>query len=168
MAPALRETAAKQEAKKKAMATAAIVFGDSIVDPGNNNDLFTLSKANHLPYGKDLAGHIPTGRFSNGLIPSDFLGTRRLNLKQLLPPYLGVAPDSTPSPRGAQRIGFVGLPPIGSLPCQRTFAGGLVRRCVPDRNRAAQLYNSKAQELMAMLQGKEPGGVLRHRFMLRL
>jgi hypothetical protein len=31
-------------------------------------------KANHAPYGKDFAGHVATGRFSNGLIPTDFIG----------------------------------------------------------------------------------------------
>jgi hypothetical protein len=55
--------------------TAVIIFGDSIVDPGNNNDLRTGVKANHAPYGKDFAGHVATGRFSDGLIPSDFIGT---------------------------------------------------------------------------------------------
>lgn len=77
-APALGETAPQKEGKeekKKAMVTAAIVFGDSIMDPGNNNGLHTLIKANHPPYGKDFAGHQSTGRFSNGLIPSDFIGT---------------------------------------------------------------------------------------------
>ena len=54
--------------------TAVIVFGDSIVDPGNNNDLHTMIKANHPPYGKDFFNHEATGRYSNGLIPSDLIG----------------------------------------------------------------------------------------------
>lgn len=53
---------------------ALIVFGDSIVDPGNNNKLGTLVKCNFPPYGKDFTQHIPTGRFCNGKIPSDLLG----------------------------------------------------------------------------------------------
>jgi len=53
---------------------AFIVFGDSIVDPGNNNVLVTMGRCNFPPYGKDFAGHEATGRFSNGKIPSDFLG----------------------------------------------------------------------------------------------
>ncbi|VAI40673.1 unnamed protein product [Triticum turgidum subsp. durum] len=56
-------------------ATAVIVFGDSIVDPGNNNNLHTQIKANHPPYGRDFDGHVATGRFSNGLVPSDLVGT---------------------------------------------------------------------------------------------
>ena len=57
------------------MVPAVIVFGDSIVDPGNNNNLKTQIKANHAPYGMDFANSEPTGRYSNGLIPTDFIGT---------------------------------------------------------------------------------------------
>ena len=53
---------------------AVIMFGDSIVDTGNNNDIITLAKCNFLPYGRDFRGGIPTGRFSNGKVPSDFIG----------------------------------------------------------------------------------------------
>jgi hypothetical protein len=73
MTPVLCESESHQQ-QKKPMVTAVIVFGDSIMDPGNNNDLHTVVKANHAPYGKDFANHEPTGRFSNGLIPPDFLG----------------------------------------------------------------------------------------------
>ncbi|KAF7044605.1 hypothetical protein CFC21_053810 [Triticum aestivum] len=52
------------------------------------------------------------------------------------------------SARGAKRIGFVGLPPIGCVPSQRTVGGGLHRHCEPKRNYAAQLYNSRVQELI--------------------
>jgi hypothetical protein len=53
---------------------AVIIFGDSIVDTGNNNDLNTITKCNFLPYGRDFNGGMPTGRFSNGKVPSDLLG----------------------------------------------------------------------------------------------
>lgn len=53
---------------------AVIVFGDSVVDPGNNNDIKTIAKCNFPPYGINFPGHKPTGRFSNGKIPSDFIG----------------------------------------------------------------------------------------------
>ncbi|KAL6658147.1 hypothetical protein ACP70R_003733 [Stipagrostis hirtigluma subsp. patula] len=46
-------------------APAMFVFGDSLVDSGNNNFLRTLAKANFYPYGVDFAGGA-TGRFSNG------------------------------------------------------------------------------------------------------
>lgn len=56
---------------------ALIVFGDSVVDTGNNNYINTNVKSNFLPYGKDFgAGNQPTGRFSNGLVLSDIIGTK--------------------------------------------------------------------------------------------
>jgi len=53
---------------------AILVFGDSIVDPGNNNYINTIGKANFPPYGRDLDGGVPTGRYCNGKVPSDLLG----------------------------------------------------------------------------------------------
>ncbi|KAM3341630.1 GDSL esterase/lipase EXL3 [Capsicum galapagoense] len=66
---------------------AVFVFGDSIVDTGNNNGLKTIAKVNYPPYGRDFMGGIPTGRFSNGKVPSDFL-VEELGIKELLPAYL--------------------------------------------------------------------------------
>ncbi|XP_047938901.1 GDSL esterase/lipase At1g29670-like isoform X2 [Salvia hispanica] len=40
------------------------VFGDSLVDNGNNNDRDTVANANFLPYGIDYPNG-PTGRFTN-------------------------------------------------------------------------------------------------------
>lgn len=54
---------------------AVFVFGDSIVDPGNNNNVKTIVKCNFPPYGRDFMGGKPTGRFCNGNVPSDFIGT---------------------------------------------------------------------------------------------
>ena len=54
---------------------ALFVFGDSIVDSGNNNAITTLIRCNFPPYGQDFPGHNATGRFSNGRVPSDILGT---------------------------------------------------------------------------------------------
>ncbi|CAI9260677.1 unnamed protein product [Lactuca saligna] len=50
---------------------AVIVFGDSIIDQGNNNNLNTLTKANFSPYGKDFVAGKSTGRFSNNRTPAD-------------------------------------------------------------------------------------------------
>ncbi|XP_042493654.1 GDSL esterase/lipase At1g71691-like [Macadamia integrifolia] len=44
---------------------AMFIFGDSLIDNGNNNDLPSFAKANYYPYGIDFDGG-PTGRFSNG------------------------------------------------------------------------------------------------------
>jgi hypothetical protein len=49
------------------------VFGDSLVDSGNNNVIVSLARANYPPYGIDFAGG-PTGRFSNGLTTVDVIG----------------------------------------------------------------------------------------------
>ncbi|KAK4729412.1 hypothetical protein R3W88_022400 [Solanum pinnatisectum] len=68
---------------------ATFVFGDSLVDAGNNNFLFTLSKADSPPYGIDFKpshGH-PTGRFTNGLTISDIVG-EALGDNSFPPPYL--------------------------------------------------------------------------------
>jgi len=49
------------------------VFGDSLADCGNNNNLRTEAKVNHLPYGIDFP-HGPTGRFTNGRTIVDIIG----------------------------------------------------------------------------------------------
>lgn len=59
---------------KNATIPALIVFGDSIMDTGNNNNLPTLLKCNFLPYGKDFPGGFASGRFSDGRVPSDLIG----------------------------------------------------------------------------------------------
>ncbi|XP_057794878.1 GDSL esterase/lipase EXL3-like [Salvia miltiorrhiza] len=66
---------------------AVVIFGDSIVDTGNNNFYTTIAKCNFPPYGQDFMGGNPTGRFSNGKVPSDLL-VEELGIKPLLPPYL--------------------------------------------------------------------------------
>ncbi|KAK4492446.1 hypothetical protein RD792_003254 [Penstemon davidsonii] len=45
---------------------AFFVFGDSLVDNGNNNYLATPARADSPPYGIDYPSHRPTGRFCNG------------------------------------------------------------------------------------------------------
>ena len=54
--------------------TSILVFGDSSVDPGNNNILQTTFKGNFPPYGKNFFDGRPTGRFSNGRLATDFIG----------------------------------------------------------------------------------------------
>lgn len=71
----------------KGKVPAILVFGDSIVDSGNNNYLPTIGKANFPPYGRDFPGGVPTGRYSNGKVPSDFFA-EGLGIKELVPPYL--------------------------------------------------------------------------------
>ncbi|CAN1226722.1 GDSL esterase/lipase EXL3 [Linum perenne] len=66
---------------------AMLIFGDSILDSGNNNYVNTIVKCNFQPYGRDFVTRKPTGRFCNGKVPSDF-AVSFLGLKDLLPPSL--------------------------------------------------------------------------------
>ncbi|XP_078438441.1 GDSL esterase/lipase At4g26790-like [Wolffia australiana] len=66
---------------------AIILFGDSTVDPGNNNAIPTLLKSNFDPYGRDFYGGKPTGRFCNGRLATDFI-SEALGLPPTVPAYL--------------------------------------------------------------------------------
>ncbi|XP_055811779.1 GDSL esterase/lipase At4g28780-like [Solanum dulcamara] len=68
---------------------AFFVFGDSLVDNGNNNYLATTARADSPPYGIDYPTHSPTGRFSNGLNLPDLI-SEKLGAEPTLP-YLDPA-----------------------------------------------------------------------------
>ncbi|KAL2556892.1 GDSL esterase/lipase [Forsythia ovata] len=68
------------------------VFGDSLVDTGNNNYLATVARADSPPYGIDFPTHRPTGRFSNGYTISDIISEKlgaELTLPYLSPELKG-------------------------------------------------------------------------------
>ncbi|KAK1321754.1 GDSL esterase/lipase [Acorus calamus] len=67
---------------------AVIGFGDSILDTGNNNALFSLAKCDFPPYGREFIGGRPTGRFSNGKVPLDLFASQ-FGVKEVVPAYLG-------------------------------------------------------------------------------
>ncbi|XP_010943227.3 GDSL esterase/lipase At4g26790 [Elaeis guineensis] len=69
---------------------AVIVFGDSTVDSGNNNQIATVLKSNFHPYGRDFIGGRPTGRFCNGRLPTDLI-SEALGLPPSVPAYLDPA-----------------------------------------------------------------------------
>ncbi|XP_077231376.1 GDSL esterase/lipase At1g58525-like isoform X2 [Tasmannia lanceolata] len=162
---------------------ALIVFGDSIVDPGNNNILTTLVKCNFPPYGRDFLQHKPTGRFSNGKIPSDMIASA-LGIKELLPAYLdpqlkpqelltgvsfassGAGYDNLTAQimelykLGARKIGISGLPPIGCVPAQRTLAGGIYRDCEASYNQAAINFNLKLSKAVEVLNTELSGSTM--------
>lgn len=50
------------------------IFGDSLVDNGNNNNLVTQAKVNYPPYGVDFVNQTATGRFCNGENTADIIG----------------------------------------------------------------------------------------------
>ncbi|XP_031487224.1 GDSL esterase/lipase At1g71691-like isoform X4 [Nymphaea colorata] len=64
---------------------AMFVFGDSIVEAGNNVFLDTAAKCNYFPYGVDFPSGV-TGRCTNGKTPADLLGLL-LGLPHLLPVF---------------------------------------------------------------------------------
>ncbi|KAI9077951.1 hypothetical protein K1719_040080 [Acacia pycnantha] len=55
---------------------AFFVFGDSLVDNGNNNYLATTARADSYPYGIDSPSHRASGRFSNGLNIPDIISEK--------------------------------------------------------------------------------------------
>lgn len=73
---------------------ASFIFGDSLVDAGNNNYLPTLSKANIKPNGIDFkaSGGNPTGRYTNGRTIGDIVG-EELGAPNYAVPFL--SPNST-------------------------------------------------------------------------
>lgn len=75
---ALLAKAANDDGNGKGLG-ASFIFGDSLVDAGNNNYLPTLSKANIKPNGMDFKASQgnPTGRFTNGRTIGDIVGKKK-------------------------------------------------------------------------------------------
>lgn len=67
------------------------IFGDSLSDPGNNNNLITMAKANYPPYGVDFPEGA-TGRFTNGLTIVDVI-TQLLGFDRLIPKFSNITQD---------------------------------------------------------------------------
>ncbi|XP_065877211.1 GDSL esterase/lipase At1g29660-like [Euphorbia lathyris] len=61
------------------------IFGDSLADSGNNNNLQTLAKVDYQPYGIDFPQG-PTGRFTNGRTIVDVIA-ELLGFKKYIRPY---------------------------------------------------------------------------------
>ncbi|XP_058095441.1 GDSL esterase/lipase At1g29670-like [Magnolia sinica] len=64
------------------------IFGDSLVDNGNNNRIASLARANYQPYGIDFPAG-PTGRFCNGRTTTDIIA-QLLGFDDFIPPYSNV------------------------------------------------------------------------------
>ncbi|XP_061339682.1 GDSL esterase/lipase At1g71691 [Gastrolobium bilobum] len=79
-----------QNATGREVVPAMFIFGDSLIDNGNNNDLPSFAKANYFPYGIDFNGG-PTGRFSNGFTMVDEIA-KLLGLP-LIPAYSEASGD---------------------------------------------------------------------------
>ncbi|KAL6896919.1 hypothetical protein ACP4OV_007491 [Aristida adscensionis] len=85
---------ARGEQVVEEFAGASFIFGDSLVDAGNNNYIPTLSRANMTPNGIDFnaSGGMPTGRFTNGRTIADIIG-EMLGQADYSPPFL--APNTS-------------------------------------------------------------------------
>ncbi|KAM7266199.1 hypothetical protein ACFE04_004096 [Oxalis oulophora] len=71
--------------QQEAQVPCFFIFGDSLVDNGNNNRLLTLARANYRPYGLDFPQGA-TGRFTNGRTYVDALA-QLLGFRTYIPAY---------------------------------------------------------------------------------
>ncbi|CAK8530823.1 unnamed protein product [Lathyrus sativus] len=69
----------------KSQVPCVFIFGDSLSDSGNNNNLPTSQKSNYKPYGIDFPIG-PTGRFTNGRTSIDII-TQLLGFEKFIPPF---------------------------------------------------------------------------------
>ncbi|CAI8590936.1 unnamed protein product [Vicia faba] len=69
----------------KSQVPCVFIFGDSLSDCGNNNNLPTSPKSNYKPYGIDFPTG-PTGRFTNGRTAIDII-TQLLGFEKFIPPF---------------------------------------------------------------------------------
>ncbi|KAL2608270.1 hypothetical protein R1flu_026843 [Riccia fluitans] len=76
-------------AQSPTVPVASFIFGDSLVDAGNNNYIGSLARANYRGNGIDFPGGKATGRFCNGRHVPDIIG-QTFNLP-FAPPYLDPA-----------------------------------------------------------------------------
>ncbi|CAI0475290.1 unnamed protein product [Linum tenue] len=146
------------------------IFGDSLVDGGNNNFLNTAAKVDYLPYGVDFPGG-PTGRFSNGKTVADVI-SERLGLPNYIPAFASAIPATgllqgvnyasgsagilvetgkfqTLYNLGARKIALAGISKIGCTPFAKTIAGR--KGCVDSQNAAVVPFNKLLRDLAGRL-----------------
>ncbi|KAL9691035.1 hypothetical protein QQ045_011452 [Rhodiola kirilowii] len=128
------------EIRLAATVPAIFVFGDSLIDAGNNNYIKTLSKANYKPNGIDFGR--ATGRFTNGRTFIDVLG-QKIGVNGFIPPFMAPTTKGTVILKGvnyasgsagilkhtgmlfrlyaldARKFVVANVPPIGCIPYMR-------------------------------------------------
>ncbi|CAI0433700.1 unnamed protein product [Linum tenue] len=124
---------------------AFFVFGDSLVDNGNNNYLATTARADSPPYGIDSASGRPSGRFSNGRNIPDFI-SEALGSEPTLP-YLSPELNGERLLVGAN-FASAG---IGILNDTERAMRGVAGQCAPELQRAAALFNPQLTDLIGEL-----------------
>ncbi|OEL17757.1 GDSL esterase/lipase LTL1 [Dichanthelium oligosanthes] len=120
-------------------ARAFFVFGDSLVDNGNNNYLLTTARADAPPYGIDFPTHRATGRFSNGL-----------NIPDIISEHLGAEPALpylSPELRGEKLLVGANFASAGVGILNDTGIQ-FVREHRQDRRPAARLYELGARQVV--------------------
>ncbi|KAL0300634.1 UNVERIFIED_CONTAM: GDSL esterase/lipase [Sesamum radiatum] len=144
------------------------IFGDSLVDNGNNNNIQSLAKANYLPYGIDFPRG-PTGRFSNGKTTVDVVA-QLLGFDDYIPPYArargqevlkgvnyasaaaGIRPETGQQLNlynyGARKFALVGVGQIGCSPNALAQNSPDGSTCVQRINDANRIFNSKLKALV--------------------
>ncbi|XP_019453018.1 PREDICTED: GDSL esterase/lipase LTL1-like isoform X2 [Lupinus angustifolius] len=152
---------------------AFFVFGDSLVDSGNNNYLLTTARADSPPYGIDHPTHKPTGRFSNGFNIPDLI-SQKLGAESPLP-YLspeltgeklliganfasagvGILNDTGAQFKlydlGARRVIVTGTGPMGCAPAELAQRK---RKGTNELQLAAALFNPQLQQILLQLNNK--------------
>ncbi|KAJ8458621.1 hypothetical protein OPV22_031547 [Ensete ventricosum] len=118
------------------------IFGDSLVDNGNNNNIASLAVANFPPYGVDFAGG-PTGRFTNGLTSVDVIA-QLLGFHGFIPPYA--------STRGQALLAGVNF--ASAAAGIREETGRQLGGRIPFSGQL-QTYRSAVQEMGRILGGQE-------------
>uniref|UniRef100_A0ACD5VUZ2 Uncharacterized protein n=1 Tax=Avena sativa TaxID=4498 RepID=A0ACD5VUZ2_AVESA len=90
-APLVAVQASQQQQHQ--MVPCMYIFGDSLVDNGNNNNILSLARANYRPYGVDFPdGAAPPGRFTNGRTMVDLLADHLGFRPPLIPAYAMAQP----------------------------------------------------------------------------
>lgn len=118
---------------------AYFIFGDSLVDVGNNNYITSVAKCNYLPFGIDFPQG-PTGRFCNGKIVVDFVS--ELIGLPFPPPYLAPTTKGTAMLQGVSYASSAG----GIL---RSSGFDFVGRV--DFDTQIDWFNNTIQELQQMI-----------------
>ncbi|KAM3693957.1 hypothetical protein ACB098_07G021500 [Castanea mollissima] len=147
------------------------IFGDSLSDNGNNNNLVTMARANYQPYGIDFPEG-PTGRFTNGRNIGDIIA-ELLGFENYIPPFAtaegfeilkgvnyasgsaGIRNESgqhlTLYRYGARKVVLYGLGQLGSIPAVLSLCGIISASCEESFNKVAQLFNDRLISLVADL-----------------
>ncbi|CAN1806475.1 GDSL esterase/lipase At4g16230 [Linum perenne] len=153
------------------------VFGDSLVDSGNNNYIISLSKANYLPNGIDFGK--PTGRYTNGRTIGQEVGVAGFTLPYLSPDTIGpiilqgvnyasgaggILNETGKIFRlydlGARKIVVVNVGPIGCIPYIRDINPSSGDKCATFPNELARSYNAKLKTLVQGLSKSLTGSYL--------